>query len=151
MPVIIKKRTVPIESRFEPKLESKFEPILEGTPIKISTPIVHLPKSETNIPRGRGYLRTEINDRKPKKRLEQLLPRVYNTPIEKKDVKGDFEDSDLAYYSPYKCIDCKDTKKIMVYDTCESCDGTGCRQCNNTGEVRNFIPCQACNKVKRYG
>ena len=114
------------------------------------------PKVETGIPKGRRYLKEkksfdgtkpQHSYHKPQKTLEQILPRVYNVNSSKSD-----DDANSEYYSPYKCIDCKDTKKIMVYDTCEFCDGTGCRKCNNTGEFKSFIPCQLCNnKVRQHG
>lgn len=148
MPVIIKKRTVPLAPV---KVE-------EMPPFPSEVTSLPVKKSGTNTPSGRGYLRKgykrpEVFTENPRKTLEQILPRVYNTPKENsggsnKEVSNkDFEDSDLAYYSPYRCLDCKDTKKILVYDTCEVCDGKGCRKCNNTGEIKNHIPCQSCNRI----
>src|ERR1035437_6401960 len=147
MPVIIKKRTTLLETTPLENNSLNVMP-LEGTLLTLDTSNIELElpqKVETGIPRGRAYLRSKKITQKPKKTLEQILPRVYNTP----NVKKDFDDTNLdAYYDQYRCTDCKDTKKIMVYDTCESCDGDGCRKCNNTGEVKSYIPCQLCNSKK---
>ena len=133
MPVIINRKSLPVVEVNPPEV-----PV---TPIEIEP---KAPRSETGIPRGRSYLRTKRSQPtppKPKKTLDQTLPRVYNAFNPKKD----FEDSSLAYYSNYKCVDCKDTRKILVYDTCDSCEGEGCPKCHKTGEIKNYIPCQACN------
>ena len=55
----------------------------------------------------------------------------------------------------YACSFCKDTRRVNVYESCVSCDGTGqkagtkCKNCN-AGEVLKSIPCQDCQKAKRY-
>lgn len=49
----------------------------------------------------------------------------------------------------YRCVTCKDTGKVVVYDECSYCERAGCRRCSGVGEVRRYIPCQDCMQRKR--
>jgi len=163
MPVIINRIASNISSN------SIVPPILSNTPKEILPIIDHYrppvldPPLNPKLTRGRGYLN------KPKKTLEQILPRVYNSRIaqptttqftEKATVKHTVTSKRISYtsaskldtdfdYQPYRCLDCKDTKKILVFDICEFCDGIGCPKCNK-GYNKNYISCQSCNTKFKF-
>jgi hypothetical protein len=42
------------------------------------------------------------------------------------------------------CNHCFGTKRIQVSDICTFCDGAGCKQCNDEGEVAASIRCPHC-------
>lgn len=54
-----------------------------------------------------------------------------------------------------KCLDCRDTKKVEVFEDCMHCDGTGkiqginCEHCFGKGGINKTIPCQTCSEKPR--
>lgn len=96
--------------------------------IRIKTP----PKADA--PRGRSTGNPNRHD-------GRYYGRVSDMPKEAKNQHDDWLDS----FNNIKCLDCRDTKKVVVYDVCDYCLGKGCKKCNNTGDVKNYIPCQACS------
>lgn len=51
----------------------------------------------------------------------------------------------------YRCVTCKDTGRVQVFDVCGACDGVGCNKCDQ-GLVPSSIPCQVCalNRMLSY-
>ena len=47
----------------------------------------------------------------------------------------------------FDCLNCKDERKVVVFDPCDNCDGAGCRLCDD-GLIQNFIDCPLCIKTK---
>lgn len=53
------------------------------------------------------------------------------------------------------CNDCKDTKKVNVFEDCVHCDSTGkmagkdCEYCFGKGGLNKTIPCQSCSESSR--
>lgn len=47
----------------------------------------------------------------------------------------------------YKCEDCKDTRKVHVFEDCMHCyaGDEGCEWCFGKGGVSKLIPCQTCS------
>jgi len=43
----------------------------------------------------------------------------------------------------HRCMTCKDTGRVQVFDQCERCDGVGCSKCDQ-GLVPSSIPCPTC-------
>ena len=43
-----------------------------------------------------------------------------------------------------KCLVCLDTRKIIAYNLCDSCDGGSCDKCLQIGSFRSHIPCMSC-------
>jgi RecJ-like exonuclease len=50
----------------------------------------------------------------------------------------------------YRCVACKDTGHLIVFDECPHCEGVGCKHCDQ-GLVRNQIPCQSCGRKSTSG
>ena len=51
----------------------------------------------------------------------------------------------------YKCEDCKDSRKISVFEDCMHCEdeavqGSKCQYCFGKGGLAKLIPCQTCSQ-----
>lgn len=90
------------------------------------------PKSTRESPQNKVTPRFRREHKNPSKITKPILP------------SGDTFD-ELEALDHIKCLDCKDTRKILVYETCDNCLGKGCKYCYNTGDIKTYIPCQSCN------
>lgn len=48
----------------------------------------------------------------------------------------------------YRCMTCRDTNRVRVFDQCEHCDGVGCTKCD-AGLVPSSIPCPTCEQNRK--
>lgn len=94
----------------------------------------------SNIPRDVVQKQTEPIQNKVPQEVKNYPPKVQHTYKAPPSYGDDLESMDHI-----KCLDCKDTKKVLVYETCDNCLGKGCKYCYNTGDIKTYIPCQSCN------
>ena len=130
--------------RTPPQVEVKVElpPVIKAPVVVPNLSQIVQKKAESGLPKGRNYRNNRGTYNVPQKTLAQILPKRYNSGIV---VKPESIASTARFC---RCDYCRDTGKVTVYDICESCDGAGCAKCDNTGEIKNLIPCQECKKRK---
>jgi RecJ-like exonuclease len=48
----------------------------------------------------------------------------------------------------FKCMTCRDTNEVRVFNQCDHCDGVGCPKCD-AGLVQASIPCPVCEQNRK--
>ena len=75
------------------------------------------------------------------RRYEDLIFKVVGNRVTLILIEG--KKLELEAEVVFKCVTCKDTGRVRVFDQCEHCDGTGCPKCDQ-GLIPSSIPCPTC-------